>query len=350
MALTSTPAHRIRAITTAVPPRVFENDRDAVDFSRQEVDAVVKMVGVRRRHLADEAVCSSDLCLPAARDVLKALGWEPPTVDGLIMVTQSPDFFQPSTACVVQRDLGLSDRCASFDIGLGCSGYTYGLWMAGMMLNSGGFRRILLLHGETPTRFCDPADRSVGLLFGDAGSATAIEATDAVSTRPWWFSLHTDGVGYGDLIIPAGGFRDRFSTDRRKHFLHMNGANIMNFTLRRVPPLITDTLAAAGMTAAEVDYFIMHQSNQFIMRHLARKCSIDPAKVPFTLEDYGNTGGPSVPLTITQGRLKRPSDRPLTLLMLAYGVGLSWASALVDLPPNTRLNHLVLEPRDAAAS
>ena len=140
------------------------------------MDAVVKMVGVKRRHIADESVCSSDLCLVAARDVLDALNWDPASVDCLIMVTQSPDYFQPSTACLLQRDLGLSDRCAAFDLGLGCSGYTYGLWMAGMMLRSHGFRRVLLLHGETPTRFCDPADRSVGLLFGDAGSATALEA------------------------------------------------------------------------------------------------------------------------------------------------------------------------------
>jgi 3-oxoacyl-[acyl-carrier-protein] synthase-3 len=152
------------------------------------------------------------------------------------------------------------------------------------------------------------------------------------------------------LIIPAGGFRDRFSPDHRKHFLHMNGANIMNFTLRRVPPLIADTLAAAGMSAADIDYFILHQSNRFIMRHLAKKCSVDPARMPLTLEDYGNTGGPSVPLTITQGKLSRPADRALTLLMLAYGVGLSWGSALVDLPPDTRLSHLVMAPGTAAAS
>ncbi len=346
MALTSTSAHSIRAITTTVPHRVFENERDATGFSRQEVEAVVKMVGVKRRHVADETTCSSDLCLHAAKDVLAGLDWDPATVDGLIMVTQSPDYFQPSTACLLQRDLGLSDRCAAFDVGLGCSGYTYGLWLAGMMLGSPGFKRILLLHGETPTRFCDPADRAVGLLFGDAGSATAIEAGSDPATRPWSFNLQTDGAGWQDLIIEAGGFRDRFAEDRRKHFLRMNGANIMNFTLRRVPPLISSTLDAAGMAANDIDYFILHQSNQFIMRHLAKKCAVDPAKMPMTLENHGNTGGPSVPLTITQGKLARPTDRALTLLMLAYGVGLSWGSALVDLPANARLNHVVLGPAE----
>lgn len=342
MALTSTPAHHIRAISTAVPSRVFDNERDAVGFERKEIDAVVKMVGVKRRHMVDASVCASDLCRVAARDALAALDWDPASVDGLIMVTQSPDYFQPSTACILQRDLGLSDRCAAFDIGLGCSGYTYGLWMAGMMLSSRGFRRVLLLHGETPTRFCDPADRSVGMLFGDAGSATAIEADSTGERAPWWFSLHTDGGGYRDLIIEAGGFRDRFNPDPKKHFLHMNGAGIMNFTLRRVPPLIADTLSAAGVSSDAVDYFVLHQSNRFIMRHLATKCAIAPEKMPMTLEEFGNTGGVSVPLTVTQGKLVRPDERALSLLMLGYGVGLSWGSALVDLPAETRLNHLVV--------
>jgi 3-oxoacyl-[acyl-carrier-protein] synthase-3 len=212
------------------------------------------------------------------------------------------------------------------------------------MLQSPGFRRILLLQGETPTRFCDLDDRTVGLLFGDAGSATALEAPAASTGRPWWFSLHTDGSGCSDLIIEAGGFRDRFNPDRSKHSLKMNGASVMNFTLKRLPPLIADTLGAAGLTAAEIDYFILHQSNRFIMRHLANKCSVPPEKMPLTLENFGNTGGPSVPLTITCGNLARPANRDLSLLLLGYGVGLSWASALVALPPDALLHHFVMEP------
>jgi 3-oxoacyl-[acyl-carrier-protein] synthase-3 len=180
------------------------------------------------------------------------------------------------------------------------------------------------------------------MLFGDAGSATAIEAGSTTDQPPWWFSLHTDGTGYSDLIIEAGGFRDRFNPDPRKHMLQMNGAGIMNFTLRRLPPLIADTLGAAGVTSDAIDYFILHQSNRFIMRHLATKCAIEPTKIPMTLEDYGNTGGVSVPLTVTQGKLVRPRERALSLLMLGYGVGLSWGSALVDLPVDARLNHFVM--------
>ncbi len=300
------------------------------------------MVGIKKRHVSPDTICSSDLCLAAARNLLEGLAWEPETIDCVIMVTQSPDYFQPSTACVIHKELGLSDQCAAFDVGLGCSGYAYGLWLAAMMLENPSFQRVLLLHGETPSRFTDPQDRTVGLLFGDAGSATAIEAGERDSEKKWWFSLQTDGTGYRDLIIEGGGFRDRFPKDPTKHFLSMNGAGIMNFTLKRVPPLIRETLGASGIPPEAVDYFILHQSNRFIMRHLARKCDVPEEKIPMTLWDYGNTGGPSVPLTITQGGLARPADRDLTLLILAYGVGLSWGSSLVNLPAEASLSHLLL--------
>jgi len=343
VALVSTGQHRIKAVASCVPERVFDNTTDTKGFESKEIDAVVKMVGIKTRHLAPDTVCSSDLCIAAARRVMTQLNWAPETVDGVIMVTQSPDYFQPSTACVIHKELGLSDRCAAFDVGLGCSGYAYGLWMAAMMLD-GPFQRVLLLHGETPSRFSDPQDRTVGLLFGDAGTATAIEKGSGDTSKRWWFSLHTDGTGYRDLIIEGGGFRDRFPADSKKHYLTMNGAGVMNFTLKRVPPLITDTLGAAGVGPDQVDYFILHQSNRFIMKHLARKCGVPESKMPMTLWEHGNTGGPSVPLTLTQGKLARPEGRDLALMVVAYGVGLSWGSSLINLPPDTLLSHLILDP------
>ncbi len=347
MPVTSARAATIRGITTSVPSRRFDNLADTSEFSKEDVEKVVRMAGVRTRHLADDATCSSDLCLAAARDLLASLEWKPESIDALILVTQSPDYFLPSTSCLVHRDLGLSDSCATFDVGLGCSGYPYGLWLATLMLEKTGFRRALVLHGETPTRFSDRSDRSVALLFGDAGSATALESAGDEGSRQWWFSLNTDGAGWHDLVIEGGGFRDRFPEDRRKTFVSMNGAGIFNFTIRRVPRLIEDTLHAAGIPRDLVDYFIFHQSNQFIMRHLANKTGLPESKMPFTIAEFGSTGGPSIPLTITKGDLARPSDRPLQLLMLGYGVGLSWASALVDLPANAVLNHTVYRGAEA---
>lgn len=343
MPLTQTQSHNIRAITSCVPSRLFNNLTDATEFDPEEVKKVVRMAGVETRHMADDSICSSDLCLAAAKDVMNALDWEPDSIDALIFVTQSQDYFLPSSACLVHRDLQLSPSCAAFDVGLGCSGYPYGLWLASMMLQSQGFKRALLLHGETPTRFASNSDRAVALLFGDAGSATALEATEESSERaPWWFSVHTDGTGYDDLIIEGGGFRDRFPEDENKHFVHMNGSGIFNFTIKRVPPLVTETLAGSRFNKEDIDYYIFHQSNQFIMSHLAKKIGLPKEKLPMTIKRFGSAGGPSVPLTTTMGNLDRCDNRDLKLLMIGYGVGLSWGSALVDLPPTARLNHIEL--------
>jgi 3-oxoacyl-[acyl-carrier-protein] synthase III len=343
MAITRTKAAVIRAITSSVPSRRFDNMSETTAFETSEVEKVVKMAGVKTRHMAAETECSSDLCVVAAQDVLQALQWDPATVDALIFVTQTPDYFLPSTACLVQRRLGISDACAAFDVGLGCSGYPYGLWLAAMMLQCPGMRRALVLHGETPTRFSDRGDRAVALLFGDAGSATALEAAhDGDSRPPWWFCLHTDGTGAEDLILAGGGFRERFPADPRRSWVYMNGANVFNFTIKRVPSLVDETLNGSGVSRDEIDYVIFHQSNRFIIRHLMKKANIAEAKVPMTIADYGSVGGPSVPLTMTEGQMVRPADRALRLLLLGYGVGLSWGSALLDLPPDARLNHVVL--------
>src|SRR5215510_13059016 len=341
MALVKTSGARIAAICTCVPSKRFDNLTESAEFSDEEIRKVTGMAGVSARRLAGDTVCSSDLCVVAAQRVMKSLSWEPDSIDALIMVTQTPDYFLPSTACVIHHHLGLADHCAAFDVGLGCSGYPYGMWLAAMMLQGGGIRRALVLHGETPTRFCDNADRSVSLLFGDAGSATALEA--AHHAVDWYHALHSDGHGYNSMIIESGGFRDRFGTDPRKHCVYMNGALIFNFTIKRVPALIEETLAGAGISSRDVDYFIFHQSNQFIMKHLCTKQGVPLDKVPIILKEFGNTGGASIPLTMTEGKLNRSKDRALRLMLLGYGVGLSWGSSLVDLDPQALLESVELE-------
>ena len=340
---------RIAGLVSAVPSLRFDNRGDTQGFSEEEVRKVVGMAGVKSRRVAGDSVCSSDLCQAAAESLLDKIGWERGSIDALVMVTQSPDYFLPSTACLLQMKLGLPDTCAAFDVGQGCSGYPYGLYLCNLMLVHGGIRRALLLHGETPARFADESDRSVSLLFGDAGSATALEMPDPDIAEPWTYVLHTDGTGYKDLIIPGGGFRERFPEDRRSHCVSMNGANIFNFTIKRVPRVIHDTLDISGLKKEDVDYYILHQSNRFIMLHLSKKMGIPEDKVPMTLRDYGNTGGPSIPLTIALGNLFRPSDRPLTLMLVGYGVGLSWGAALVRLAPDAHLGHVELNNEEPAS-
>ncbi|MCI0507288.1 MAG: ketoacyl-ACP synthase III [Gammaproteobacteria bacterium] len=327
---------RIAGVSSCVPSRVFDNLTDTKGFPEDDIRKVVSMAGVKKRRISDGKICSSDLCLHAAGELLKKINWEKESIDALIMVTQTPDYFLPSTGCLIHRDLALSDNCATFDVGLGCSGYPYGLWLAAMMINS-GLTRVLVLHGETPSLFTSPGDRSTYMLFGDAGSATAVEK-DA-GADPWYFKLHTDGAGYDDLIIHAGGFRNRFENDARQHCLHMDGAGLFNFTIKRVPPLIIRTLEMANLAVDDVDYYVFHQSNQFMMKHIAKKCGLPAEKTPIILDEFGNSGGPSVPLTITQGVCKSPVTRKLSLMCLGYGVGLSWGSALVSIDPETAILH-----------
>lgn len=327
---------RIAGISSCVPTRVFDNLEDAKDFPKDEIRKVVSMAGVKKRRVSDGTICSSDLCLNAVEQLIDRLQWDKESIDALIMVTQTPDYFLPSTSCLIHRDLDLSNNCATFDVGLGCSGYPYGMWLAAMMINS-GLNRVLVLHGETPSIFTSSEDRSTSLLFGDAGSATAVEKDPEASA--WYFKLHTDGKGYDNLIINAGGFRDRFSKDIREHHLHMDGTGLFNFTIKRVPPLITRTLEMAEMDIDDVDFYIFHQSNQFMMKHIAKKCSLPAEKTPIILGDYGNSGGPSIPLTITQSIDEKQINKDTSLMLLGYGVGLSWGSGLVTVDQKTQILH-----------
>jgi len=337
---------RIAGISTCVPERVFDNLKDATGFNEIELKKIISLAGVAKRHISDDRMCGSDLCYKAAEDLIAKTGWEKDSIDGLIFVTQTPDYFLPSTSCMLHNRLGLSDKCAAFDVGLGCSGYPYGMWMAAMMLNS-GHKRVLLLHGETPSVFTSPDDRGAFLLFGDAGAATAVEYVESES--PWYFTLQTDGRGYADLIIPAGGFRDRFNTDKREHHLYMNGSNLFNFTIQRVPPLISDTLEMASRAVEDIDYFVFLQSNRFILKHLMKKCGLSESQVPIILDNFGNTGGPSIPLAITQGSCKTPINTEVSIMLLGFGVGLSWSAGLVQLDADAVISHSELSTEELAS-
>ncbi|MCW5632258.1 MAG: ketoacyl-ACP synthase III [Rubrivivax sp.] len=336
---------RVAGIATCVPPQAVDNLDPANGFDAEEVRKVVSMAGIRQRRVVTEGTTSADLCFEAAERLLQALAWSRDSISGLILVTQSPDYFLPSTACILHQWLGLPDDCAAFDVGLGCSGYPYGLYLAATMLRSGGHQRILMLHGETPSRFVDPADHATTLLFGDSGSATALELSDSGSAH---FCLHTDGSGHAGLIIRGGAFRDRRPADARDLALRMDGPGIFNFTIKRVPPLIADALALSGCTVEGIDAFIFHQSNRFMMKHLMKKCALPEAKVPLTLEDNGNCGGPSVAVTATR-RLPEQRHRDWKVMLLGYGVGLSWGAAVLDIGTTTRLLHADYTGRVAKA-
>ena len=336
---------RIAGVATCTPPRVIDNLDAGLGFDAEEVRKVVAMAGIRKRRVVEEGVTAADLCFEAAEDLLDRLQWDRDSISGLIFVTQSPDYFLPSTSCLLHQWLGLGDSCAAFDVGLGCSGYPYGLYLAAAMLKAGGHGRILMLHGETPSRFVSPDDQATTLLFGDAGSATAIEAAAGGRAH---FCLHSDGSGHAGLIIRGGAFRDRDPADRRDLRLHMDGAGIFNFTIKRVPPLIAEALEIAGLSVEQVDSYLFHQSNRFMMKHLIKKAGLPEARVPMTVEDMGNCGGPSVAVTMTR-MLPATRERDWTLMLLGYGVGLSWGAAVVGLDPAAPLLHANYEGRHERA-
>ncbi len=344
MSLARVGGFRIAGITTCVPPAIVANADFAEKYGAAEVRKVVAMAGIRERRIAEAGVTSVDLCVEAAATLLDKLGWPAESITGLIFITQTPDYFLPSSSCVIHRRLGLQDHCAAFDLGLGCSGYPYGIYLAATMLKAGGQQRILVLHGETPSKFVSAEDHSTTLLFGDTGSATAIEArADAPESI---FALHTDGTGAEQLIVRGGGFRDRHPANPRHESLEMDGAAIFNFTVKRVPALIDETLSFAGLSGTDIDVYAFHQSNQFIMLHIAKKCGLPADRVPLILAHFGNSGGPSVPLVLTQcfaeSVARLPVERAgsaLRVMMLGYGVGLSWGSLLTELDRDIVVAH-----------
>ena len=287
---------QITGIASAVPDRVVSWQDEIPVFGEAEMRKITENTGIEHRRIAPDGICTSDLCVAAAKPLLEELGVDPTTIDALIFVTQTPDYILPATACSVAGRLGLSTDCAAFDVNLGCSGYTYGLWMASHLIAGGAVQRVLLLAGETASRNINPQDRSARPLFGDAGTATILEKTPGA--KPIHFRFGTDGSGQNSLIIPAGAQRLRRSEQtcvtqrcpdgnpRALENLFMDGAEIFSFTIDRVPDLLLQTAEDAGWTVPDVDAFVLHQANGFMLKNLTQFAGIPIEKVPIALTDF----------------------------------------------------------------
>jgi 3-oxoacyl-[acyl-carrier-protein] synthase-3 len=311
-------------------------------FGAEEVAKVKSTVGLRQLHRVGPHQTAGDLSVEAANALLTDLDWDPKSIDGVIMVTQFPDYFCPATACVVHGKLGLSASAFAFDVNLGCSGYVYGMWLASQAVASGTAKRVLLLASDTPSRVLSPEDKSVALLFGDAGTATALELE--ASALPMSYVLGSDGVGYENLIVRAGGFRmrptpeafDRIKCEdgnvRSPMELYMDGLAIFNFTLQRVPALVRDTLEAHGWEIGQVDGFLCHQANAFMLRTLGKKMKLPVDRMPINIGKYGNTSMCSIPLLLADDYSERVrGSEPQKLLLASFGVGYSWAALAATL-------------------
>ncbi len=330
---------RVSAIATVIPAHCIEN-KNNIKFPQDEVDKIIASTGVETRYIADEKTCASDLCYDAVIHLVEKLQIDLQEIDLVVFVSQTPDYILPATACVLQKRLGLKKEVMAFDINLGCSGYTYGLIVLAELLSMGRFKKALLLAGDTISKLSSPEDRSVAFLFGDAGSATLLEYDQNAS--PLYIDYGTDGNGYDKLCVPAGGFRQLFSPElmnrqeqeggniRAQTELFMNGADVFSFTLKEVPKTITACLDKAQLNKADIDLFVFHQANLFMLNHLVKKMGLPSEKVPLSLSHYGNTSVASIPLTLCQDHAVFKEGESKKLLLCGFGVGFSWASVILD--------------------
>jgi 3-oxoacyl-[acyl-carrier-protein] synthase III len=336
MAESSISGVRLAGVSAAVPSARAGVESYVGVFGEEESAKISATVGVRERRIAPPDMTTADLCLAAGERLLADLGWEKSSVEGVVFVTQTPDYLLPATACSLQERLGLPKSCVAFDVNLGCSGFTHGLWMAASLIRGAGLRRVLVLAGDTISRIAAPEDRSVAPLFGDAGSAGAMEA--AADAPPTHFVLGSDGSGERKLMVKCGGFRNPRTAEsarreareggniRSDEDLYMEGAEIFAFTLREIPGLVEQTLKLAGKSLEEIDHVVCHQANKFMLQHLAKRMKIPAAKFTLGLEKYGNTSSASIPLALVT-ELREAITDGKELLLAGFGVGFSWSAA-----------------------
>jgi 3-oxoacyl-[acyl-carrier-protein] synthase-3 len=311
----------LRGVAYHLPDGTLSND-DLVRLNPTwDAAAIFRKTGIRSRRVAAPSETSTDLACRAAEKLLAEVACPREQIDALLFCTQTPDDLVPASACLLQLRLGLPRTCAAFDFHLGSSGFTYGLWLAGSLIRGGGATNVLLLAADTLSKQCDPHDLATVTLFGDgAGAALITRDGSAALARLGPTVLGTDGRGAEHLIIPGGARRPEASQRVR-----MNGPEVFNFTLSAVPDGIARLLAAASLGWSDVDVFLLHQANGFILETLRRRLNLPAEKCPIDLEEIGNTWSASLPILLRRC-LDRGAVRPGQRCVLAgYGVGYSWA-------------------------
>ena len=331
----------IAALAGAVPKNTIDNYAYTAHFPEEDVKAIVDKTGIKERRFAEPHQCASDFCYAAAEQLLKENEIDRQEIDLLIFISQTPDYRMPATSVILQDRLGLSKNTAAFDINLGCSAFVYGLSVAYSFMQQGLFRKVLLLDGETRSRVYHPKDRMTSFLFGDGGVATLIEKGEQYGES--FFNLQSDGSRESLIKIDAGGYRnpstpetlkekvvDMHGNIRTDEHAYMKGADVFNFVLREVPKNIKSTLQFAGIERETIDYAVFHQANNYMNSYLGKKLKFSKEKTPVSLHKFGNTSSVSIPITIVSELHDKLSGRKKTLLS-GFGVGVSWASAVINL-------------------
>ena len=311
------------------------NEELVKDFPEWTIEKVASKIGIAERHIAGETETSADLATKAAEKLFTEHDIDRSTIDFVLFCTQSPDYFLPTSACLIQNQLGLLTSCGALDFNLGCSGFVYGLSLAKGLIAGGIAKNVLLLTAETYSKHIHPKDKGNRTIFGDAASATLVSTEGFASIEN--FSLGTDGRGAENLIVKKGGMRqpeavndlsfDEGMNPVSSDYLFMNGSEIFNFTLEAVPVMVEDTLIKNSILKEEIDLFVFHQANKYMMNFLRKKIKIEEEKFYYYLENVGNTVSSTIPIALyeaqQEGRLKG------NILIAGFGVGYSWGATVL---------------------
>lgn len=322
----------ITGISTAVPKNIQRTIDFTDKYGEESVKKYIDMTGIEQVRISGKNQTVSDMGFVAAENLISKKNLDRNEIGLLVFGCHSTDYRRPATACVLHKRLNLSKSCAAFDVSLGCSAFVYTVQIASSMMQSSDINKALVIVGETVSKLANPEDRSVNMLFGDAGCAVLLEKSMGGGSIKG--SLYTDGSGYQAIIAPAGGFRnlDAPKTEfefpdgikRNLYNVWMDGTSVFSFTISDVPKAIKDFMEKSNTTVESYDYFIMHQANKFIHKQLSRKLKIPMEKMPISLDRFGNTSAASIPLTLCDAFGKESESRKIKFLSCGFGVGLSW--------------------------
>lgn len=318
---------RISAISYHLPETIEGVDTLQRDNPDWELPKILGKTGIHNRHIAARGETAVDLAFEAGKKLLGCIP-DREEINLLILVTQSPDYVLPTSACILQDRLALSKNCMAFDVNLGCSGFVYALSIAGGLIESGVARKGLILCADTYSKYIEKNDRTCRPIFSDGAAAVLLEGSDTDNIGP--FEFGTDGAGYDRLIVRHSGARDTDQDiDSCRGALEMHGSDVFLFTMRVVPSCISKLLNRAGLTFEDIDLFVFHQASKLVIDNLMRHMSLDKEKVFVNYETIGNTVSASIPIALKDvvalGRL-REGD---TVVIIGFGVGLSWGATVI---------------------
>lgn len=325
----------IQAISYYLPEKIVTNEELVKDFPEWTVEKIVEKVGVKQRHIAGEEKISDMAIKASERLFMENPDIDRKNIDFVLVCTQSPDYFLPSTACIVQASLGLSTKCGAFDFNLGCSGYEYGLAVAKGFIESGIAKNVLLITSEAYNKHLHPRDKGNRTIFGDAATATVVSNSGFAEIGD--FVLGTDGNGADNLIVRTGGMAhpdkandlvfDEDGNPRSSDHLYMNGGEIFSFTLMTVPKMVKQTLEKNNLTKDDINLYVFHQANMFMLNHLRKKLKIDEDKFFLNMENIGNTVSSTVPIALADAKVQGKLTG--NVLIAGFGVGLSWGATIL---------------------